>query len=750
MEERIASLLGQMTLEEKASLCSGMDTWHTQAIERLGIPAVMVSDGPHGLRKQVSETDNLGIHGAIPAVCFPAACASACSFDQSLLFELGQALGEECQAEDVAVLLGPGANLKRSPLCGRNFEYFSEDPYLSSHMASAFIQGVQSKGAGTSLKHFAANNQETRRMSVSAEIDERTLRELYLASFELAVKEAKPQTVMCSYNKINGTYASEDPLLLTQILRDEWGYEGMVVSDWGAVNDRTAGLAAGLELEMPDSGGLNDKKIVAAVQAGGLSEAALDKAVARVLRLVLGWQENRKGSPCDWEAHHTLAEKIAAESMVLLKNEHLTLPLKQGGRYAFIGAFARVPRYQGGGSSHINASRVVSALEAGGNYAGIVYAQGYDCSADAPDEQLIQEATHAAAAADAAVIFAGLPDRYESEGFDRSHMELPANQNALIEAVAAVQRNVIVVLHNGAPVAMPWLDQVPAVLEAYLGGQAVGAAVCQVLFGDVNPSGKLAESVPLRLADNPSYLNFPGGAEQVNYAEGLFVGYRYYDKKEMAVQFPFGHGLSYTEFVYSNLRLSAQEIDDTQTLTVIVNIKNTGSVFGKEIVQLYVGDQQDGVIRPLRELKGFEKIALAPGQAQDVEFTLGKRAFAYWNPALHDWHVQSGRFTIFVGASSRDLRLQADLTVQSTQALPRGFHLNSTMGDLLQSPRAAAILMPQIEAVAKKLGASLGSMGDNSSGTMRQMMQNLPLRGWIQMTKIPYTQEMLDEMFRED
>ena len=749
MQEKIDALIGQMTLGEKASLCSGMSTWHTQSIERLDIPAIMVADGPHGLRKQLNNHDNLGLHGSIKAVCFPAACATACSFDRALLFEMGQALGEECQSEDIAVLLGPGANLKRSPLCGRNFEYFSEDPYLSSHMTAAFIQGVQSKGVGCSLKHFAANNQETRRMSVSADMDERTLRELYLASFEYAVKEAKPQTIMCSYNRINGTYVSENPFILNQVLRDEWGYEGLVVSDWGAVNQRVPGLAAGMDLEMPDSGGVNDRKIVEAVQNAQLDEAILDKAIARVLRLVLTWQENRTGEPCDWDAHHSLAEKIETESIVLLKNENDLLPLKQGKTYAFIGAFADAPRYQGGGSSHINSNRVDSALQACAEYANITYAQGYDLSNDAADNALISEAVEIAKEADAAIIFAGLPDAFESEGFDREHMDLPTCQNALIAAITAAQKNVIVVLHNGSPVAMPWLSNVPALLEAYLGGQAVGAVVGKVLFGKANPSGKLAESFPLKLSDNPSYLNFPGDRDRVKYSEGLFIGYRYYDKKEMDVLFPFGHGLSYTSFEYSDLRLSAPEIDDTQSLEVTVSIKNTGGVFGKEIVQLYVSDHQKSVTRPIRELKGFEKVALDPGVSQEVKFVLSKRDFAYWNEQAGDWHVQGGLYTVSIGVSSRDLRLQGDITINATQKPLRNFHMNSTMGELLESPRAAAILLPQIEAVSKKLVTALGSMGDNSSGNMRKMMLNLPLRSWISLTKILYSQAMLNEVFCE-
>lgn len=751
MKPQVQQWLTQLTVEEKASLCSGMDTWHTQAIDRLGIPAIMLADGPHGLRKQVNESDNLGLHGSISAVCFPAACATACSFDKALLREMGTALGEECQAENVAVLLGPGANIKRSPLCGRNFEYFSEDPHLSAQMAAAFIQGVQHKGVGTSLKHFAANNQETRRMSVSANIDTRTLREIYLASFEDAVKDGKPSTIMCSYNRLNGNYTSQDPFLLNQVLREEWGYTGCVVSDWGAVNERVPGLAAGLDLEMPDSGDSNAKKIVAAVQNGSLSESVLDQAVVRILDLVATWQENHMpDASCDWEAHHNLARRIASESTVLLKNENHTLPLQKGGRYAFIGAFAASPRYQGGGSSHINSSQVESALDCAKDQAKITYVPGYDIAQQDTDVALLQEALDAAKAAEVAVIFAGLPESFESEGFDREHMEMPQCQNELIAAVAAVQPNVVVVLHNGAPVAMPWFDQVPALLETYLGGQAVGGATCDILFGDVNPSGKLAESFPHKLQDTPAYLNFPGDAHDVDYREGVFVGYRYYDKKDMPVLFPFGHGLSYTSFSYEDIRLSADAITDQETLEVSVRVKNTGRVAGKEVVQLYVADRQNTVTRPARELKGFEKVFLLPGEAKTVTFHLEQRAFAYWNSSTEDWQVQSGMFTIFVGASSRNLPLQADVQLQSTKTMPRNFHINSTMGELLQSPHAAAILQPQIQAVAKSLSASLGSLGENSSDTMRKMMLNLPLRGWISLTKIPYTQEMFEEMFREE
>ena len=599
MERNVKKIVSQMTLEEKAGMCSGKDFWHLKSVERLGIPEVMVSDGPHGLRKQAENADHLGINESIKAVCFPTACATACSFDRDLLEEMGSALGKECQAENVSVLLGPAVNIKRSPLCGRNFEYFSEDPYLAGQMAKAHIQGVQKEGVGTSIKHFAANNQEYHRMSASSEVDERTLREIYLAAFETPIKEAKPKTVMCSYNQINGVFASEDPWLLDEVLRKEWGYEGYVMSDWGAVNERVPGLKAGLELEMPASGGETDRQIVEAVKNGTLKEEILDRAVERILNVIFDYVNHKKDEVFDMEKDHALAEKVETESMVLLKNEGI-LPLKKGSRVAFIGAFAKNPRYQGGGSSHINSFRVTGTLEAAEGMADITYAEGYGLEKDEIDEALVKGAVKAAKEAEVAVIFAGLPDAFESEGYDRVHMKMPNCQNHLIHEVCNVQPNVVVVLHNGSPVEMPWADEVKGILEAYLGGQAVGAAEAKILFGDANPCGKLAETVPYKLSDNPSYLNFPGDGETVEYKEGIFVGYRYYDKKEMPVRYPFGYGLSYTEFAYSNLKLDKKSMKDTDTLTVSVDVTNTGSREGKEIVQLYVADLTGSANRPVR------------------------------------------------------------------------------------------------------------------------------------------------------
>ncbi|HLV09360.1 MAG TPA: glycoside hydrolase family 3 C-terminal domain-containing protein, partial [Halanaerobiales bacterium] len=606
MKHDIKKIISKMTLEEKAGLCSGKDWWNTRAVKRLGIPSIMMSDGPHGLRKLLQESDQ---QKSVPATCFPTASALASSWDRKLLNETGKALGEECQAEGVSVLLGPGANIKRSPLCGRNFEYYSEDPYLSSELATAYIKGVQSQGVGTSLKHFVANNQEHRRMSVDAWIDERVLREIYLASFETAVREAQPWTVMCSYNRVNGEYASEHPYLLTDILKKEWGYEGFVVSDWSAVNERVDALRAGLELEMPTSHGVGDRKIVEAVKKGELEEEVLDRAVERLLKIIFRIVDNKKeNAEYDQEAHHQLARKIARESMVLLKNEDNILPLKQEDSIAVIGAFAREPRFEGGGSSHVNPAKLDCAydeIKKIAEIAEVTYTEGYRLDSDKTDKELLEEAKKVAQQADIAVIFAGLPDHFESEGYDRKHLRLPDSHRELIEEISKVQENLVVVLSNGAPVEMPWLDQVKGLLESYLGGQAAGGAVADLLFGRANPCGKLAETFPRKLSDNPSFLNFPGEGDRVDYHEGLFVGYRYYDFKEIEPLFPFGYGLSYTDFEYTGISVDKKELKAGESLQVNVMVKNRGKMKGKEIVQLYVRDIESTVIRPEKELKGF-------------------------------------------------------------------------------------------------------------------------------------------------
>lgn len=745
----IKALVSQMTLEEKAGLCSGLDFWHTKPVERLGVPSVMVSDGPHGLRKQDEKADHLGVNDSIKAVCMPAACATASSFDRDLMGRMGQAIGDSCQHEKLGVVLGPAVNIKRSPLCGRNFEYFSEDPYLAGEMSAAYINGVQSKNVGTSIKHFAANSQEHRRMSSSSNADERTLREIYFPAFEISVRKAQPWTVMCSYNRVNGVYASENPWLLTDVLRGEWGFKGYVMSDWGAVSDRVAGVAAGLDLEMPSSGGINDRKIVAAVQSGELDEKIVDQACERILEINYRYLDNaRPETPWDQEADHQLSARIAEECMVLLKNDGI-LPLNKTDEVAFIGEFAAKPRFQGGGSSHINAFRTTSAVEAAQGLP-VTYVQGYSAARDMATDEMIAEAVQAAKAAKVAVVFAGLPDAYESEGYDRTHMAMPACQNRLIEAVAGANPNTVVVLHNGSPVEMPWLGKVKAVLEAYLGGQAVGIATVRLLYGDANPCGHLAETFPVKLSDNPSYLYYGGEGNEADYREGVFVGYRYYDKKEMPVLFPFGFGLSYTTFACSNLRLSGAKITDQETLTATVTVTNTGSRAGKTVVQLYVGDRESTVLRPIRELKGFEKVELQPGESRDVTFTLDKRAFAYWNAAIHDWHVETGAFTIEVGQSSRDIEVSGEVTVESTVALPRHYTADSIFMDVMADPKAKEALGPMLASIQKAFAPSADA-GDAAQEAISAdmglaMMRYMPLRGLVSFSPDKVTDDTLKQL----
>jgi beta-glucosidase len=738
------SIVSAMTLEEKAGLCSGQDFWHLKSVERLSIPSVMVSDGPHGLRKQRDEGDHAGINDSIQAVCFPPACALACSFDRALLRELGEAIGEEAQAEEVSIVLGPAINIKRSPLCGRNFEYFSEDPYLTGQLAAAQIQGLQSKNIGASLKHFAVNNQEYHRMVVSSELDERTLREIYLTAFEIAVKQAQPWTVMCSYNQINGVYASENVTLLNDILRNEWGFEGYVMSDWGAVNNRVAGLMAGMNLEMPGSGGSTDRQIIEAVREGILSEAILDWAVTPIVEKIFLYADNAKKTVYDKESHHQLAARFATESAVLLQNDGQLLPLSKDQKIAFIGGFARKPRFQGGGSSHINAYTTTNALDAAAA-AGIsvTFAEGFATDSDVLNKVLHDEAIRVAQEAQVAVIFAGLPDNYESEGYDRTHLSLPLVQNKLIEEIAAVQPHVVVVLHNGSPVELPWLSQVKSVLELYLGGQASGQAAVELLFGKANPCGKLAETFPIKLEDNPSALFFPGDGKTADYREGIFVGYRYYEKKKMPVLFPFGHGLSYTTFVYGDLRLDKTNLADCDTLTVSVDITNTGALPGKEIVQLYVRDETGVAIRPEKELKGFEKLSLNPGETKTAVFTLEKRSFAYYNPAIHDWDCPSGLIEILIGASSQDIRCREHVTLHSVRQPARRITQNTLVEELLADPRTAAEVQTFFQQGLFDQSSSPEANEAINPDMIARMMMESPLRALRSF--YGYSQEKLDE-----
>ena len=748
-QKEIRDLIAQMTLEEKASLCSGADFWHTEANERLGIPQTMVSDGPHGLRKQDDKGDHLGINDSIKAVCFPAGCGTAASFNRELIKDMGATLANECQAEGVSVLLGPAMNIKRSPVCGRNFEYYSEDPLVAGEMAGALIAGVQSGGIGTSAKHFLANNQEHRRMTCSSNIDERTLREIYLAAFEIAVKKSKPWTIMASYNRINGVHATEQKEFLTDILRKEWGFDGYVVSDWGAVNDRVPELAAGMDLEMPSSNGENDKLIVEAVKAGTLDEALLDQAVERILNIIFRYEDMRKpDATWNLDEDHEKARKIAQETIVLLKNDGI-LPLNKEKKIAFVGQYAAKPRYQGGGSSHINSKKVTSAMDAVAEYCSVTYAQGFDDKADIIDENMLEEAVKAAREADIAVVFAGLPDLIESEGFDRPDMKMPGNQTELIERVCAVQKNVIVVLHNGAPIEMPWIGKVSGVLEAYLSGEACGGAVVDILFGKINPSAKLPETFPFKYEDNPSYLFFPGEGNEVNYAEGIFVGYRYYDRKKMEVLFPFGFGLSYTEFEYSNLKLDKTSMKDTDEVLVSVDVKNIGDMAGKEVVQLYVNDVESKVLRPVNELRDFTKLELMPGETKTVTFTLNKRAFAYYNTTLHDWHVETGDFMIRIGKSSRDIVLEEKLYVESTVRVPVKYTLDSAVLDIQEDPKAYEIAKPYMRFdVFESENNEQSAVAEEaiSKDMMAAMIKYMPLRGILSFCNGEVTMDDLREL----
>jgi beta-glucosidase len=743
--DSVDATVADLNLEEKASLTSGLNFWHTKPVERVGIPSIMMTDGPHGLRKQAGTGDHLGLGSSVPATCFPPAVGLGSSWDVELVDRVGRALGVETSIEDVAVLLGPGINIKRSPLCGRNFEYFSEDPLVSGVLGAAFVKGVQSQGVGTSLKHFAANNQETDRMRASSDIDPRPLREIYLRGFERVVRDAQPWTVMCSYNRINGVYASEDPWLLTRVLRDEWGFEGLVVSDWGAVNDRVKGLPAGLDLEMPSSNGRTDAELVAAVRSGELDESALDVAAGRVIDLV---RKARAGAgkmagPLDVDAHHALAREAAGRSIVLLKNEDGILPLAKDATLAVIGAFAEKPRYQGAGSSLINPTRLDTALEeiralATGE---VAYAPGFSLAADVDEShatRLRDEAVAAASAAEVVVLFLGLPARLESEGYDRDDIDLPAEQLAVLDAVREVNPNVVVVLSNGGVVALPFAEDVPAILEGWLLGQAGGGATADVLFGEVNPSAKLTETIPLRLSDAPAYLDFPGEFGHVRYGEGLFVGYRWYDARDLDVAYPFGHGLSYTTFSYTDAAASVTADGDIE---VRVTVTNTGERDGREIVQVYTSLPGSTVQRPVRELTGFASVALAAGASAEVIVPVRRADLAYWDIRVDGWVVEGGRYTVDVGASSRDIRASVSVAVDG-DSLRLPLSRESSLAEVLAHPVVGEMVQGALQQMMAGMDGLESVMPEGVS--MEKMMLSFPIGRMSMMGGDQVSPEMID------
>lgn len=773
-----SELISKLTLEEKVSLCSGKDFWNLRGIERLGIPEIMVTDGPHGLRKKNPEGKG-GLEDSVPSTCFPTAVTTACSWDPELIYEMGVALGEECLQEKVSVILGPGVNMKRSPLCGRNFEYFSEDPLLAGELATGWINGVQSQGVGTSMKHFAVNSQERKRMLIDSVVDERTLREIYLTAFEIAVKKAQPWTVMNSYNKVNGVYASDNGYLQKKILRDEWGFEGIVVSDWGAVNDRVVGFENGNDLEMPTSNGINDKKICDAVRSGEMSESVVDENADRMLTLIKKSQAAFKdGYTYDKEAHHKLAAKIYSQSIVLLKNEEKILPVAKNKKIAVIGEMARAPRYQGAGSSLIKPNKITDSFEAlmGKGYA-LNFAPGYNKKKDEIMPAMIADACKVAANADVALVFVGLTEEYESEGYDREHMNMPVSHNHLVEEILKVNENVVVVLSGGSPVKMPWLGKVKGLVNGYLGGQACGDAIADIISGDVCPSGKLAETYPLALSDVPCRNYFPGTKRLAEHKEGIYIGYRYYDTAEKDVLFPFGFGLSYTQFEYSDIKLSQNKIKDTDSLTVSYKIKNIGDCDGAEISQVYVADKESTIFRPKKELKGFRKVFLKAGEETTVEIELSKRAFAFYNVDSADWQVESGEFEIMVGASSRDIKLTADVYVESTDNTPvpdyRATAPSYYTADVTDVSDAEyeAILGHKIpdrefevgskltiynslgDAANTKWGSKINSMvntavdlviknDENTAAMLKAMALEIPIRNFFSMSAGVFTEEM--------
>jgi beta-glucosidase len=735
-----------LPLERKAALLTGADFWSTAAAEEAGVVPVVLSDGPHGIRRQADTGDHLGLNDSLPATCFPPAVAVGSSWDREVAAQIGTEVAWEGRALGADVVLGPGVNIKRTPLCGRNFEYYSEDPLLSGVLGAAYVRALQAEGVGASVKHFAVNNQETERMRISADVDERTLREIYLPAFERVVTEAAPATVMCSYNKINGVYASENHWLLTEVLRGEWGFTGVVVSDWGAVSDRVAALAAGTDLEMP--GAATTEQVIEAVRSGRLAESVVDTAARRVAglsRLARPAGADPRLAEADVEAGHALARKVAAECAVLLRNEHAVLPIEHVSRIAVVGEFAVSPSYQGGGSSHINPTRVDTALAAIREHANargqvvVDYAPGFHRDGRGDAAQLRNDAVRTATGADVAVVFAGIVR--ESEGFDREHIDLPADQVALIRAVAAAAERTVVVLSNGGVVSLEgWHDEVDAILEGWLLGQAGGSALADLLYGVVNPSGHLAETIPLRLQDTPAYLNFPGEQGHVRYGEGVMVGYRHYVTAERAVRYPFGHGLSYTTFATTDL---AATVTGPDTAQITVTVANTGQRAGKHVVQVYVATTAGPVLRPARELRAFEKIALAPGESRTLTLDLDRRAFAYWDIKAGRWVVAPGEYTIQVGDSVTQVVAEQTVTLTGEPFVAE-LSMQSTVGDWLDHPGVGEQFT---QVLASVMGSAPAEQSEQAEDGMK-MARGMPLYQFAGFLSAPLPAEELDQLIK--
>ncbi|WP_417563899.1 glycoside hydrolase family 3 C-terminal domain-containing protein [Microbacterium sp.] len=749
--EEAARIVAQLSIEQMASLCSGEDFWNTKDIAAHGIKGFMLTDGPHGLRKQATEADHLGLNESVPATCFPSGAGLAASWNRDLLEAVGHALGREAAAEGVGVLLGPAINIKRHPLGGRNFEYLSEDPLLTGELAAAYINGVQAEGVGASVKHFAVNNQETNRLLVDVIVDQQALREIYLRGFEIAVKSAKPWTVMSAYNKINGTYASDDPWLLREVLRDEWGYDGVVVSDWGAEDDRVAGLQAGMGLEMPGNDGLGDAEIVSAIDNDVLDRQVLEREATRIiaLHLAVADAQSRKSAGThvvDFDAHHELARRAAVEATVLLANDG-ALPIREGSTIGILGEFSECPRFQGGGSSRIHPTRIESLLSALAKRPSAVvsYAPGYRVEDPNPDNDLLADARELASQSDIVVVMVGLASHEESEGFDRSHMRLSAAQNALVEVVCKSCDTVVVVLSNGAPVEMPWIDDVAAVLEANLGGQASGGALADVLFGDVEPSGRLAETIPVRIEDSPAYLNFPGTRDRVEYREGHFVGYRFYDTVDREPRFPFGHGLGYSDIRLTASGISAPYVDEAESIDVWVELRNVSSRPGSQVVQVYSHQQNAQPARPEQELIAFDKVFLQAGERYVLHMQVGHDAFRRWDVALGTWVVDDNSFELRVGTSSRSIAYRHHVAVRGRGHVPVYYGRNTALGSIQDHP----VIGDWARALRARFVAQQGDYGEASPESLLvdAFSRELPLRSLVRIGRL-ITQTELERACR--